>query len=260
MLQLVLLLFFISRAETSEDNALVVNVDNTVRDCFAFVHHTGDFVSLFETPSDDVRRRSLAVEVKAKQNACLGILAAANTLLFFMPTPPRQGRITLSFDDILFLSKELKNSRIGKTLYVASEDGDSSNKFHQACDDKGPTLVIIETMDGDVFGGYADVSWTSRGYWEKSFNAFIFQLRFSKKRNHIKMRYDIRKGREFGAMKHSDSIGPGFGYVINIATSKRGTEYSFNKNSYFYEVPGEYFNGMKKYRINDVIVLEVKRY
>jgi len=258
MLQFVLLLFFISRAETSEDDALVVSVDNTVRDCFAFVHHTGDFVSLFETPPDDVRRRSLAVEVKAKQNACLGILAAANALLFFMPTPPRQGLITLSFDDILFLSKELKNSRIGNTLYVASEDGQNVGDFHRRCDGKGPTLVIVETRDGDVFGGYADVSWKSRGEYVASSNTFIFHLRFSKKLNGTRMRYDIRKGCERRAIYDAATHGPYFGQDLNIKTPTLGREYTFRNLDY--EVPGEDFNGVKKYQVKDIIVLEVKRY
>jgi len=48
-----------------------------------------------------------------------------------------------------------------KILYRASRDGKSAHDFHSKCDDKGPTLTIVRTITGKIFGGYTDTSWSS---------------------------------------------------------------------------------------------------
>ena len=45
-------------------------------------------------------------------------------------------------------------------LYRASTDGDTPDDFHRCCDNKGPTLVLIESREY-IFGGYTSKSWTS---------------------------------------------------------------------------------------------------
>ncbi len=44
-------------------------------------------------------------------------------------------------------------------LYRGSRDGFSSDDFHSKCDNKGHTLVIIETETGGLVGGYTDAEW-----------------------------------------------------------------------------------------------------
>ena len=42
----------------------------------------------------------------------------------------------------------------------AKEDGWAASTFHGNCDDKGPTVTIIQ-VGSYIFGGYSDVSWKS---------------------------------------------------------------------------------------------------
>ena len=42
----------------------------------------------------------------------------------------------------------------------AKEDGWAASTFHGNCDDKGPTVTIIQ-VGSFIFGGYIDVSWES---------------------------------------------------------------------------------------------------
>ncbi len=49
--------------------------------------------------------------------------------------------------------------KIGLRLYKASKDGYSASKFHSLCDNKGPTLSIVKSRDGNIFGGYNSKSW-----------------------------------------------------------------------------------------------------
>lgn len=39
-------------------------------------------------------------------------------------------------------------------LYRSSRDGRSSRDFHSKCDNKGPTLTLVETTEGFLVGGY----------------------------------------------------------------------------------------------------------
>ena len=57
-----------------------------------------------------------------------------------------------------FLREQGLGGAESNLLYRGSRDGFSSDDFHSKCDNKGHTLVIIETDMGFV-GGYADAEW-----------------------------------------------------------------------------------------------------
>ncbi len=46
-----------------------------------------------------------------------------------------------------------------KLLYRASEHGYTAESFHEYCDNKGPTLIVIKSSGGWIFGGYTTQSW-----------------------------------------------------------------------------------------------------
>ena len=46
-----------------------------------------------------------------------------------------------------------------KLIYRASEHGYTAKSFHEYCDKKKPTLVIIKSSGGWIFGGYTTQSW-----------------------------------------------------------------------------------------------------
>ncbi len=47
-----------------------------------------------------------------------------------------------------------------KLLYRASEHDYTGRSFHEYCDDQGPTLVVIKSDGGWIFGGYTTQSWS----------------------------------------------------------------------------------------------------
>ena len=61
------------------------------------------------------------------------------------------------------LNKWFNKSSQWKLIYRASEHGYTSSSFHEHCDDKGPTLIIIKTTGGWIFGGYITKSWSTQG-------------------------------------------------------------------------------------------------
>lgn len=62
-------------------------------------------------------------------------------------------------------------------LYRASEDGGSGKKFHEKCDDKTPTIVIIHSKNNFKFGGYTEKSWSKVCIDD---NAFCFSINLQK--------------------------------------------------------------------------------
>ena len=58
-----------------------------------------------------------------------------------------------------------------RLIYRASEHGYRAKSFHEYCDDKGPTLVVIKSSGGWIFGGYTTQLW---GDWCIYFDMIIF--------------------------------------------------------------------------------------
>lgn len=63
-----------------------------------------------------------------------------------------------------------------RLLYRASRDGFGAIDFHRKCDGYRNALVIIKSLNGNVFGGYTDEDWSGNGVFKNDPNAFIFSL------------------------------------------------------------------------------------
>ena len=62
-------------------------------------------------------------------------------------------------------------------LFDTKRDGDYSSTFHDKCDGKYPTLVIIKSNYGYIFGGYITSAWIANNDQSISApNSFIFSL------------------------------------------------------------------------------------
>jgi len=61
-------------------------------------------------------------------------------------------------------------------LYRGSRDGFAANIFHSKCDNKGPTVTILKSTGGYVFGGYSTVPWESTGQYKRAPGSFLFTL------------------------------------------------------------------------------------
>ena len=79
---------------------------------------------------------------------------------------------------------ELNNNPIFEMLYRGSETNFRWDKFHAKSDNKSPTLAIVKTNDGCIFGGYTQANWNSPRdgsfKWMADSEAFVFRLKTSK--------------------------------------------------------------------------------
>jgi len=67
-----------------------------------------------------------------------------------------------------------------KLLYRASQDGFSASSFHTKCNNQGPTISIVESSNGNIFGGYHSVSWTSSNNYQNAPQNFLFLIKAQK--------------------------------------------------------------------------------
>ena len=134
--------------------------------------------------------------------------------------------IDSQYDDKL--KEWLGNDYKWRLIYRASEHDYTASSFHEYCDDKGPTLVIIKSDNECIFGGYTTQSWKGRdtsifysfnsllGIIKYDPDAFIFTLKnsheveptqFMKRRDcHYTIESDVESGPIFrdGTVAGSD--------------------------------------------------------
>ena len=90
--------------------------------------------------------------------------------------------IIKSKDEIDLLNKWINNkNNTFSLIYKGSRDGDTYDNFHEKCDNKGPTIMIIKTDDGEIFGGYTEKSWNKNNSMIPSPESFLFNLNKKKK-------------------------------------------------------------------------------
>ncbi|CAG8440650.1 2770_t:CDS:2 [Acaulospora colombiana] len=64
-----------------------------------------------------------------------------------------------------------------KLLIRGSRDGMKIQEFHDRCDNKKATLIVIKVADtGDIIGGYNPLPWASTHKWISTTESFIFSL------------------------------------------------------------------------------------
>mmetsp|Transcript_37022 Transcript_37022/g.27364 ORF Transcript_37022/g.27364 Transcript_37022/m.27364 type:complete len:226 (-) Transcript_37022:55-732(-) len=151
----------------------------------------------------------------------------------------------------------------GNFLYRGTTHGFEPGPFHERCDDKGPTLTLVQTIDGCFFGGFTSKSWQSLGGYLHDEEAFIFSLTRGTK-------HPIKKDKEMYAVNcHKDYLprfGGGFDFYLfsqcNTNTS------SFSEFGHTYELPtGMQFNtevarcylaGMYSFQVKELEVFQLK--
>jgi len=257
MLQL-LLWFCFAAADVKKytDQDMLKDVKNTLSECSDIVEAVGDFLSIFE--KDERRRASdLGNMVVKKLKTCSNIIEAVNAFRQNHFSPMKRGAIGLKLDEARYLDNILKdaNMKMGKTLYVATKDGDTAAQFHKLCDDQGATVVIVLTTTGTMFGGYSSHEWGGGTSWHTSKTNFLFRLR------PVMMKYTVKSSRTNYAIYTNPSYGPTFGgghdlYIANKALSsgsstKGGHTYNFPSNPSY-----QLNDGALQFTVKEYVVLQ----
>jgi hypothetical protein len=168
-------------------------------------------------------------------------------------------KVGTTFPSIL---KDLKVTTF-KLLSRGSRDGFQMKEFHQRCDGRNRTLVLIETKKGNIFGGYTPLAWSSTGGSKKdeSMGTFLFTLKNPHGLGPI--RFGLKADGSNAIYCESNRLLFGDGHAIavydncdNNTNSYTGTSTSFENNTKFgFAV---LFDGAQKFAVEDIEVLEAQ--
>jgi len=161
--------------------------------------------------------------------------------------------IDITMSEFEWLNMQLPgNFKLGGLLYDTSIDSDTSSAFHAACDSEGPTVTLIETTEGNVFGGFTSQDWASNNRWLSDNDAFVYALRPSPMR-----KYPVSSSGGYAIYRHG-SYGPYFGgTAIRIENNCQDNADSFVGVSSYHGIDDYVLNdGTKNFRVHHYAVVQ----
>jgi len=127
-----------------------------------------------------------------------------------------------------WLDKEYR-TRKWKLVFKGTKDGMTASAFHEKANNKGPTITIIRSKAGKIFGGFMPDAWTSRGGYINTKNSWIFSLT-------AKGKYEMNDPSTYAQYGGYDNSGYGptwgGGHDIYLAADFTGNSNYCNRHSY----------------------------
>ena len=127
-----------------------------------------------EKKNEDIEKRLSILETKFENKSNQTIKKIKSPILESNIINEEDKKIILNWIPNRLISTEL--------IFDTSRDGDTIDSFKNKCEGKCPTLVIVKTDTGIIFGGYATSAWIKGGPIADN-NSFVFSLEPQKKYN-----------------------------------------------------------------------------
>ena len=163
------------------------------------------------------------------------------------------------FQDFQFVFDKIENTTSKKVknlelLYRASENNGSGRIFHEKCDGKTPTLIVIHTKNDYIFGGYTEKSWANSA---NDNNAFCYSINLKKIYPIIKEQRAIGNSIECGPIFYGsyDFFQIGKNAFLNNNDSHSCNKYSNYKGV---EKDFEISGGIEFFSVSDYEVFQIK--
>jgi len=121
-------------------------------------------------------------------------------------------------------------------VYKATKDGFTCNAFHQKCNNKGETVAVIQSTNGNIFGGYTPLSWQDTGSYTNDQRCFIFSL-VNKDNKPCKI---DNQGTNKNSQYNSSGYGPTFGggHDLYICDNSNSNTSSYTNLGYSFRFVG----------------------
>ena len=147
-------------------------------------------------------------------------------------------------------------------LYRGSEHNFDCSKFHQLCDGKGKTLVLVRSTTKNLFGGYATTAWHSNNSYSSAPGSFLFSL--DKQTQHTIYRneqYAIGGSTNFGPIFGGGIFGNGTD--LYLSNNCHTNNYSHTNLGHTYSLPNNIYyntNESKSYLTDSFYNFKVEEY
>ncbi|CAH3144226.1 unnamed protein product, partial [Porites evermanni] len=129
------------------------------------------------------------------------------------------------------------NGKHWKLCFNARDHSYSAASFHALCNNKGPTVTLVE-VGHLVFGGYTDQPWTSYQNFKSSTSSFLFSLRSS---TNTPFKSPLFQNYNYATFDYS-TYGPTFGkaHDLYLSNSCRTSKSSYSRLGNTYKLPSGY--------------------
>jgi hypothetical protein len=102
-----------------------------------------------------------------------------------------------------------------RLIYRASEHGFDAADFHRCCDSFAPTVSIIQTDFGNIFGGFTTIAWSSATLRADQADPTAFLFTLKNTLNISPTKFPVAKEYQQCAISHNPTCGPNFGSPKN---------------------------------------------
>jgi len=194
--------------------------------------------------------------LKLGDDGILTIYQANKTAIWTNEVKYLFGSTIVNADDAKLIKEWLGYEPKLVLLFKSSIHPKTVKEFHQRCDDKGPTITIVETTDGFKFGGFTSTTWKGEGRYGNDKTGFLFSLDKKKKLEWSDMTYGIYSKPSYGPTfggGHDLCIGKEF---LAGGTNNSGSNlHSYNKEN----LPNTYLTGKGALSIKEVEIFSVNK-
>lgn len=156
----------------------------------------------------------------------------------------------INSEDKKFILSLLPNRPIRtKLLYDSKIHGDTAKTFHNNCDGKSPTIYIVKSKEGYVFGGYISQPWKSNSDYTEDNSAFFFSINLKKKYTFTNKKSVFYGNPEYGPVIrggismniHNNGLSTNNNFIY-LDNTEQGSQFEINGgNQNFYLLSYEVF-------------------
>jgi hypothetical protein len=100
-------------------------------------------------------------------------------------------------------------------IYRASEHGFDAADFHRCCDSFAPSVSVIQTDFGNIFGGFTSIPWSSATLRADQADPTAFLFTLKNTLNIPPTKFPVAKDYQQCAISHNPTCGPNFGSPKN---------------------------------------------
>jgi hypothetical protein len=220
--------------DSIENNKKEVNIISLIKDCLSVENYIKEINLMNEKIKKHKNLDNLQIDFIYNDEPIIEEINnfgyfSRNILPEFLKSSIIQGDSKNQELIINWIKEKRKKEEINfELIFKMTENGSESKDFHQFCNDKGPTLTLMSTIEEKKFGGFTSLNWKSEGGFvsDTSMETFIFSLNLGKK-------YDLND-KEKSAIKFDLNNGPTFGNgdIIVYQNMKEGKTYANEKSSF----------------------------
>jgi hypothetical protein len=154
---------------------------------------------------------------------------------------------------------------VATLLYRGSRDGFTSQVFHEKCDQRSNTVVVIESTNGSVFGGFSPCEWDSSLTYKEDASGRSFLFTLENPHRFPPTAFPLKEDKRQFAIYCFPSGGPVFGAGCDIFVSHEGSSDSKSSTRGFgdtYENTTDldgrtFFTGERMFLVKEIEVFEI---